>query len=396
MRVATVVGLALAALASTPARAIRDVGEVRGRILRDGKPVVGAEVTFDLYGGPGCVQNVRQSRTDADGRFTLSQVDDRTTGFLEIGRSKNGASVGRELYVDAERRDFTISLGRGASIAGRVTIAPTGTPVAGVPVCAFLVDPRRLDACTQFTMADADGNYALRGLQPGRYWVTPGAGLHVMGTRCDFEGLYPAEFGKLAGQSRYVEVKDGDAAPADFTMSRGGRVTVKVVLSEKGPPYCSVHFIDIVPLEPVPPTDRGFDAEVINGVARIEAVPAGLYRVRTHSCATISEPIRVEEDRETVVTVAPEVGRVRRIEYRTPIGDRQDVEVNHVVIRHESGVELTETSRLDFTHPSYRAWVPDGRWIVEVVGPLFEGSATFEVARDSNEPIVVPLTKRVR
>ncbi|MBK7582084.1 MAG: carboxypeptidase regulatory-like domain-containing protein [Myxococcales bacterium] len=108
-----------------------------------------------------------RGRTDAAGVFLL-------TG-LELGRYFLMASDGtsapaslRDVPVDGPQVTLTLSLG--VSFGGRVTHAATGAPVAAFSV---MLSERRgpiaLEAVRAVTVFDADGQFVIEGLRPGRY-----------------------------------------------------------------------------------------------------------------------------------------------------------------------------------------------------------------------------------
>lgn len=185
-----------------PALAQRDVGWVTGRIVDEaGSPVAGALVNVL---DPGEVpehairadESDRRANSDAQGRFRVRQS---AKGYLvqvcqphpERSWSCQETVLGVDYLISfrgpdgttdswltqtrlfdasrADRRVGTIQVGEPAEVRGRIVGASYGP-----------VQLMRLNDSVAFNMrTDAQGNYAFRGLVPGRYYIRAGGEGHL-------------------------------------------------------------------------------------------------------------------------------------------------------------------------------------------------------------------------
>lgn len=148
-----------------------------------GKPVAGATVTADafadyrgmsrphLWGGPPL--DWLQTRTDEQGRFTISSLPKSVTVALTVkAEGKATTHVTGSSYLEgafaAGKQDIRVELGPEARIKGTVVNADTKKPVAGVQVIGALTGAQTPAVGT----SDADGVFELKGLASGDYAVT--------------------------------------------------------------------------------------------------------------------------------------------------------------------------------------------------------------------------------
>ncbi len=136
-----------------------------------GAPIAGISACrLSGVGEEGCVL------TDAAGHYAMTGLPAGTYYLSFSGDAGNLDFVteqwndkreerGDPIVVGASetRAGIDAALAEGATIAGRVTDAATGLPVAGFPVCAFATTPKGENG--RCSRTDAEGNYSLNGLR---------------------------------------------------------------------------------------------------------------------------------------------------------------------------------------------------------------------------------------
>ncbi len=141
------------------------------------------------------------------------------SGSVPEGASAGGAGVGvpgaSARGHDAATPAAAVAGGEDAppDLSGRVYDAESGAGLADVKVLVWGGETGVPDTVSPTT--DRDGNYAVRGLAPGRYQVSPRAGAQ-----------YP---GSEHGYGTAVTVEAGKPVALDFPLKRGIRVAGKVV-----------------------------------------------------------------------------------------------------------------------------------------------------------------------
>jgi protocatechuate 3,4-dioxygenase beta subunit len=147
-------------------------GAVSGRVIGpDGRPVasfgIGVE-TIEVDGPrpyrPASVGT--HDVNDSAGRFRFESLRPGTYWF-RVQTSQYASATSERVVVRPGRESsgVTIRVGDGGRVAGRVTDADSGQPVAGASVVVF--EPGSPFPPHQ-TRTDADGRYALDGVPPGR------------------------------------------------------------------------------------------------------------------------------------------------------------------------------------------------------------------------------------
>lgn len=158
-----------------------------------------------------------EALTDAEGRFTVEGLE---PGTYDITARQMGLAPARLTDVAAGRRDLSLTLSQGTKLVGTVRDAASGAPVVSFSVGVMLkVGPLQRESFTQLSFIDPGGRYELAGLPVGSYVVQVAA-----------PGYAPSE--------SPVEVPGGAAAPvrADFALSRGARLTGRVVEADSQRP----------------------------------------------------------------------------------------------------------------------------------------------------------------
>jgi hypothetical protein len=166
----------------------------------------------------------------------------------------------------------------GAQVSGAVSEAGTGKPVANVKVCVEPVAPGKGEACDT---TDADGNYAITGIQAGTYLVAfgveslPGGGRTAAqwwngasspGQAMPITLAPPLIFTGINGQI-------GKSEPGSKSHAGGGTIVVPGSQATQPP--------ELTPLR----CKKGYRWRKVNGVKRCVPKPQhhhGHHRATTH------------------------------------------------------------------------------------------------------------------
>jgi hypothetical protein len=157
-----------------------------------------------------------------------------------------------------------------ASVAGRVTDGERGIP--GIFVALISNAPPQRPTTVARAKTDAEGNFLLTGVPPGRYQILPHAPAYVVqGINNEYPPGRPLML--LAGE----EVKD-----LDFRMERGGVITGRVTDADGNPvvgEVVQVSNLDATVQQRRPNFDMRDQMTDDRGVYRVYGLPAGRYRV---------------------------------------------------------------------------------------------------------------------
>jgi len=144
----------------------------------DGNPLAGAQVRSDRDGGPPWAGRGDGVETDADGTFELRALRPGKRSFTaELDGWREGRTDELELLEGQRLEGLRIVLDRGLSIEG-VVVWPDGRgPVEGARVSAETTVERRGFGSMSWSNVeragrvetDADGRFAIRGLEEGSY-----------------------------------------------------------------------------------------------------------------------------------------------------------------------------------------------------------------------------------
>lgn len=137
--------------------------------------------------------------------------------------------LGTPIFVTAgataSGKDFGLDLG--GSIAGRVTAADTGNPLAGVGVAASFINPEGGSWGVAGATTDANGDYLVRGLPAGQYYVGTG-GAPPGYVNEVYDNVHCGQFGGCPGieGATPIDVALGvTSGGRNFELERGGRIT---------------------------------------------------------------------------------------------------------------------------------------------------------------------------
>lgn len=158
------------------------------------------------------------TKTQADGTFTLPGIPPEAQVWLEL---VDPESAWKLLPVAAsEAADLDLTLVPTGHLAGRVTVAETGQPVAGLLVCCEGGSPSKIQAQA---LTDSEGRYRLSFLEEGSYRV-----------RVQFPQFFPEWAPASRGNVRVVAGKTTEGV--DLELVRGEVLTGKVVDEGSGAP----------------------------------------------------------------------------------------------------------------------------------------------------------------
>jgi protocatechuate 3,4-dioxygenase beta subunit len=203
-----------------------------------GLPISGADVQKDADEGG----FHSSTRTDTDGRYALPGVapgryrvwvDARNEGYAQQYYSQGPSWDDADPVTIRGQEEVTgvdFTLGRGATISGRVLDSETGLPIADVNVSADLDE----GGAYNDLRTDAEGRYAFRGLAPGRYRIWANAG-----GRGYVEEFYNDELS--SDNADLVTVREREEITGiDFGLAPGGNITGRVVDGATGLPIAGM------------------------------------------------------------------------------------------------------------------------------------------------------------
>ncbi len=145
---------------------------IAGRVLGpDTQPVPGATVQATPDRRPGEHDRDRpwgQATTDGEGRFVVEGLDEGAAYTLEARHEL--FAPGRSERTAGGAQGVLVRLGRGRSLRGRVVDAD-GRPAAAYTLALARKRGLAFDVVRTLAIVDAEGRFAVEGLEPGRYRI---------------------------------------------------------------------------------------------------------------------------------------------------------------------------------------------------------------------------------
>lgn len=264
-------------------------GKVAGTVTEAGTGAPVAFVSLQVHGADG--QSVRSVQTASDGTYVAKGLP---TGSYYL-RTNSGTHA-NEVYDDvacdpscnvstgtavatvdgSTTSGIDFVLRRRGSIAGRVTEAISGLPLAGTAIFAYTSSA----SYARSTYTDSDGTYVLEGLASGSYFVHTGAYQHQNEVYDDL--ACPWNCPITSGTPVAVQVETTTSG-IDFALDRFGFIEGRVTASDTG------QALDMEVYALAPNGDVIGTAWTWNGEFRIEELPAATYYVKTNSSWYSSE-----------------------------------------------------------------------------------------------------------
>jgi len=151
-----------------------------GRVLKGGQPVANAMLLFGSGDGNGAMTDIRQSRSDAEGRYQVGLDNAGTYGVVVT--SSGGMFGGRQsavpIQVPDEPNPVVDIAVKAAGVSGRVTNTE-GRPVSGAIVSVVPNGTQGGNAGHgpggMQDQTESDGTFRIEGLDPGTYGLSVAA-----------------------------------------------------------------------------------------------------------------------------------------------------------------------------------------------------------------------------
>ncbi len=150
-----------------------------GRVLKSGQPIANAMLFFDRSAdGGGAAQDLKQSRTDGDGRYQigLDAAGSYAVMVSSLGGLFGGSRVATPIQVPDQANPVVDITVKAAGISGRV-LNREGKPVSGavVSIAATGAAAAQGGHGRMRDQTEPDGTFLVEGLDPGTYSVAVAA-----------------------------------------------------------------------------------------------------------------------------------------------------------------------------------------------------------------------------
>lgn len=244
--VAALVALVVAALVAPAVASAAGEGAISGEVTlaAGGAPAVEAEVCAEGEEGPeeftlACVLTEADGSYEIDGLAPAGYVVSFEAGesghylvrqfWHGVGRYEEATRV--QVTAGATASGIDAAMAEGGAIAGRVTAAVGGAPLAEVEVCSWSEPGGSFDRCTETA---GDGTYELVGIAPGLHEVE----------FFPYTGAYEPQFRHGVSVAVGVRTESVNAAlaaePSSNGQIRGHVYAAATHAALKGVPVCAI------------------------------------------------------------------------------------------------------------------------------------------------------------
>ena len=337
-----------------------------------GGPIANARVVFEK--ADTTLRSVLETRSDEEGRFSFPTA----RGFVTVRAEHEGYAPDSK-GTTAPIEGLTLQLAPASTVRGRVVARGTDSPIPGAEVRGL---PNGLPAKTAPAITDADGNFTLAELEPGRYGFTA--------THESWRGA----------TEQLVEVKLADSVSGIVIEVDPAVRVLGHVIRVTGPERaaCPSGVVSLDPMQPDPADVSSFKGGpartnvapiTADGMVRFSGVLSGRYEVNLqcaeHILTTGPKVLEVaDQDMEVEWSVRPGLSLTVRVvdAFDRPVpntpmffssirDDRPDVQVGTTLIADSKGFA------------SVKGELTPGKYTVRPADSNEGESATIELREDS-------------
>ncbi len=254
-----------------------------------GQPIAMATVVVEAADGFGYFS----AAVDADGSYTIAAIEpgsyhayvaDSSPYVAEVwdgvpcaGTCDPAAGMAISVATGSVTSGIDFALDRGGSIAGTVSDAATGEPIASAAITLW---SEHYNYSLAYAFSDESGGYSVDGLAAGAYFVVVSSGEHTDELYDDHACPGGAGYGCQPRDGEAVQVALGTATTGiDFALDRFGAISGVITESAGGQP---VAFVDVEIVD-----QSGFvvggNFSANTGLYNVGGLPSGSYFARTRS-----------------------------------------------------------------------------------------------------------------
>jgi protocatechuate 3,4-dioxygenase beta subunit len=256
---------------------------IRGRVLRNGKPLPSANVMF-IPKRSGTAQTSASASTDEQGQYTLNGVEEGDYGVEVIDMQRY--SPYSTSYTVRGSNTFDIVYNTSA-IRGRVVDAATSEPIVNAGVQVSPATPSDSFRMARGATTDVEGTFVLESVPPGTYTVTTA------------KDGYGNEMRELTVSDRGEELQ--------VKLSRNEGVTLRLVDARDGTPVTGMVWVYDGQGRLVYETMRGFRlGEADAGELKLPLAPGSyIASVTANNYAALNVPVQSPAAAIRVIGLTP-------------------------------------------------------------------------------------------
>ncbi len=251
---------------------------ISGRIVRNGSPVAGAQVTFIPRGAKS--QTVSSASSDSNGHYEVNSLDDGTYMVQVIDMARLSPFSTQYEVHGSDTFDITIKT---VTVRGRVVDAADTHPLNEATV-----DLRQATGQSIFGggagQTDADGRFTIENVAAGTYQIT-------------------ADKSGYGHDSRQITISDSDPDPVQFQLSPSDGITIRAVDTRDNTPL-TVNVLRVVDAQGNElPSSSGFFGNSSETVKL--ALAPGVYTVTVVARNYASQTLSMSSPSQQVVRFSP-------------------------------------------------------------------------------------------